>query len=280
MSIDVEATADPRAVLAVADAFLASEPVRHNLVATLLHRCAAAGGDGYFWLARRRRTIVGIAFQWPLGFTVALTPMPDDAVEAVVDSVVAEGAALAGVNGEAPTAARFAGCWTERTRCAARPVEGLRLYEVDTVVRPARAVAGRCRTASRSDADLLVAWTEAFADEVGESLTLPAAAMVDYRTAAGQLWLWECGAEPVAFLGLSAEVNGAVRVGPVYTPPGDRGHGYASALTADRSAQVRATGHRCLLYADLANPTSNGVYRAIGYRAVAETLRYEFDPRP
>ena len=30
------------------------------------------------------------------------------------------------------------------------------------------------------------------------------------------------------------------------------------------------------LYTDLGNPTSNAIYRAIGYEAVAELLRYRF----
>ena len=34
--------------------------------------------------------------------------------------------------------------------------------------------------------------------------------------------------------------------------------------------------HRFNLYTDLGNPTSNSVYRRIGYRAVAEGLRYRF----
>ena len=44
-----------------------------------------------------------------------------------------------------------------------------------------------------------------------------------------------------------------------------------------RSAAARADGLRCLLYADFANPTSNAIYRVIGYRPVAELVRYEFD---
>jgi predicted GNAT family acetyltransferase len=32
-----------------------------------------------------------------------------------------------------------------------------------------------------------------------------------------------------------------------------------------------------MLYTDLANPTSNSIYRRIGYRAVAEVLRYGFE---
>jgi predicted GNAT family acetyltransferase len=137
---------------------------------------------------------------------------------------------------------------------------------------------GRCRRASVADSEVLAAWMGAFAAEVGEPLSLPSRLVVEHRIAAGQLWIWEDGGRPVAFLGLTDPVSGAVRVGPVFTPPRMRGRGYASALVAERSAAVRATGDHCLLYADLTNPTSNGVYRALGYRAVAETLRYEFAP--
>jgi len=40
---------------------------------------------------------------------------------------------------------------------------------------------------------------------------------------------------------------------------------------------MRDAGFRCILYTDLANPTSNSIYRRIGYRAVAEGLRYRFE---
>ena len=36
-------------------------------------------------------------------------------------------------------------------------------------------------------------------------------------------------------------------------------------------------GLRPILFTDLSNPTSNAVYRRIGYQAVAEILRYRFD---
>ena len=35
-------------------------------------------------------------------------------------------------------------------------------------------------------------------------------------------------------------------------------------------------GLRCVLFTDLANPTSNAIYRRIGYEAVAEILGYDF----
>ena len=118
-------------------------------------------------------------------------------------------------------------------------------------------------------------WLQAFEAETGEPGG-DADAVTRRRIASQELWLHDDGG-PVAIAGLSIPAGGAVRVGPVYTPPERRGRGYASALVAQRSAAARAEGLRCLLYADLANPTSNGIYRAMGYRPVAELVRYEFD---
>lgn len=75
---------------------------------------------------------------------------------------------------------------------------------------------------------------------------------------------------------LSVPVAGVVRVQVVYMPPEHRAHGYASACVAELSSAALAGGARCILYTDLGNPTSNSIYRKIGYRAVAEALRYSF----
>jgi predicted GNAT family acetyltransferase len=42
------------------------------------------------------------------------------------------------------------------------------------------------------------------------------------------------------------------------------------------SERVLYAGLRCILYTDLGNPTSNSIYRSVGYQAVAEALRYRF----
>jgi predicted GNAT family acetyltransferase len=66
---------------------------------------------------------------------------------------------------------------------------------------------------------------------------------------------------------VSAPAAGVARVGPVYTPPGwrRRGYGAAVAATAARSG-LRSGVTEIVLYTDLANPTSNSIYRAIGFR--------------
>jgi uncharacterized protein len=64
----------------------------------------------------------------------------------------------------------------------------------------------------------------------------------------------------------------------VYTPPRHRGKGYATSLVAELTGRLLAAGHRrCMLVTDLANPTSNGIYRRIGYLPVCDSADYRFE---
>ena len=70
----------------------------------------------------------------------------------------------------------------------------------------------------------------------------------------------------------SLPAAGVTRVQHVYTPPERRGAGYATACVEHMSRELADRGLRCVLYTDLRNPTSNAIYRRIGYEAVAEVL--------
>jgi len=132
----VHATDDPARVLDRAGGFLASDPIRHNLIISLLHSRAAHPEAGRYWMVDIDGEIVGVALQSPTAFFATVTPMPRPGVRALVDDIVDKGIELPGVTGEAATAASFAGQWAERTRSAGRPEQGQRLYEVEEVVAP------------------------------------------------------------------------------------------------------------------------------------------------
>ena len=69
-----------------------------------------------------------------------------------------------------------------------------------------------------------------------------------------------------------------IRIGAVYTPPELRRRGYASALVAAVSQAELDRGRRwCFLFTDLANPTSNRIYQAIGYRPIRDVRMFRFD---
>ena len=225
-----------------------SEPVLHNLLLTILHARVAQGDPGRYWIAVEAEKVVGVVLQSPLNFRATLTPMKPQVVLAMVDAISERGVALAGVNGDAATTASFAGQWSERRKSAATPFMGMRLYELKEPGETPR-VEGELRQAAQTDRGLIIRWTRAFEDEIGESSEA-------------------VGRDPV---------QGVVRMAGVYTPPQKRSHGYAAACVHALSKHLRDQGHRCILYTDLANPTSNSIYKRIGYRAVAEALRYSFE---
>lgn len=267
-------TDDPRVVLHQAGRYLATEPVRHNLVLTLLEARVALPVPGRYVIVSRGDDVVGVAFQSPLDYPPTLTAMADDAVEAAVDILADAELALPGVFGEAATAARFAGQWTERTKSAASPTGGLRIYEV-VEVRPPAGVDGELRPATTDDRAQVLEWVQEFRAETGDGDDDEA--VLDRRLAAGGFWLWHDQGVVRSMAALTEPVGGVTRVFAVYTPRAGRGAGYAAAGVAELSRRAHDRGLRCMLYTDLGNPTSNSVYRRIGYRAVAEVLRYRFD---
>jgi len=90
------------------------------------------------------------------------------------------------------------------------------------------------------------------------------------RIDAGRVWLWEVAGEPVHLTGFNAPSFGVARVGPVYTPKEHRGRGFASAGVAEVSRRLLDEGARVCLFTDQANPTSNRIYQALGYRPVVD----------
>jgi uncharacterized protein len=275
MELKVLFSEDPAFVLARAGEFLSSEPVLHNLILTILHSRVAQAGPGRYWIAFQGEKAVGVVVQSPLEYPATLAPMEPQTVVAMVDAIAEAGVALPGVNGDAATAASFAGQWSERRKSAAAPFQGTRLYELLELGETPR-IEGQLRQAGPSDRSLLILWTRAFQEEIGESAH-DTELRVDRALAAGQLWLWDQNKETTSMAVAREPAQGVVRLSGVYTPPEKRKHGYAAACVHALSKHLRASGYRCMLYTDLANPTSNSIYRRIGYRAIAEALRYRFD---
>jgi hypothetical protein len=74
----------PEAVIEAAGGFLSSQPVVNNLILSLLSERMAYPQAGRYWVATDGRQPLGVVLQSPLDFPAAITPMPADAVAAVV----------------------------------------------------------------------------------------------------------------------------------------------------------------------------------------------------
>ena len=265
--------------------FLAAREAEHNLLLGLTGRLRADAnsyGDDepYFAVVEDRGRVVTAALRTPphqLVLAETDDPAGYVALAADVHAVFAE---LPGVSGPASAIGSFVSAWAALTGAGARRTMSQRIYEATEAVRP-EGVPGGMRQAGDEDRELLLDWLRAFMREAVPEEAEDATGFLERRAADpdARLVLWEDGA-PVSLAACGSATPHGIRIGPVYTPPELRGRGYASALTAELTRELLAAGRDfCFLYTDLANPTSNSIYRRIGYRPVTDAEMWRFDGR-
>ena len=203
------------------------------------------------------------------------------AADALADALAGE--ALPGVLAPPEVCGRFLARWHDLTGTTATLEVAERIFRLERVIPPSRPAPGSWRLAGPDDRSLVADWLVAFsAEALPEQAPIPNPLETADRWIAGTyrlLYLWEDGGRVVSLVGAGGETPNGIRIGPVYTPPEARNRGYASALTAAASADQLARGRRfCFLFTDLANPTSNKIYQAIGYEPVCDMDQYRFDP--
>ena len=167
--------------------------------------------------------------------------------------------------------------WVTRRPAAVTTAMSLRIYQLDQVQPPRSRASGSIRVIEAGDLDLLVEWMTAFERDthIGGETDVRAAAR--RRIDEQSVFIWEDGG-PVSMAASAGPTPNGIRVNLVYTPPGLRGRGYASACVAAVSQHLLDTGRSfCFLYTDLENPTSNRIYQNIGYRPVCDAAALDFE---
>ncbi len=200
---------------------------------------------------------------------------------ALAKDLAAKNWSIAGVLGPSADALAFATAWSAQTGAASRAGMRERVYELRQVAAPPQPP-GRMRPAEERDIGLLARWVYAFWKEaVPRETTSPqdAEGLAETKVEDGDFFVWDDNGA-VALAGKNRPTPHGYCIGPVYTPPEQRAHGYATALTAalsqlllDRGCQFTA------LFTDLANPTSNSIYQKIGYKPLCDFNEYIFEAK-
>lgn len=207
----------------------------------------------------------------PFALVVALGDR--EPLEALGRFVAQTDPTLPGVTGPAD-ASRIVAAATGRAITEEKP---MRLYVCRGVIPPARPPSGRGRLALVDEMDALVAFYEAFADDVKMPLS-PPRPTIERAIREARLFVWEDEGALVSMTQRTAPSGRCSRVNLVYTPPKHRGRGYASALVAQVTKVVldEAEGAFACLFTDLNNPTSNAIYQAVGYTPVSDFAEIRF----
>jgi predicted GNAT family acetyltransferase len=267
--------------LAAAHDFLAAREAAHGLllgIAATVANHPDVYRESRFWTVHEAERVVAAALRTPPhNLILSLVDEPRWLAALAADVLASD--ELPGVLGPTAAARVIADAWSARTGRAAVRVAQERIFRLDRVI-PPRPAPGRWREAAEGDRALLAAWWAAFhAEALPDAPSGDAAEAADrmLRRAGRVAYLWEDAGEVVALAGAAGPTPGGIRIGPVYTPPDRRGRGYASNLVAQVSQhQLDAGRSFCFLFTDLANPTSNHIYQAIGYAPVVDVDQYRF----
>ncbi|NQW16899.1 MAG: GNAT family N-acetyltransferase [Chloroflexi bacterium] len=272
----------PAEFLATVDPLLRRREAEHSLLLGIARGLATGeipqesytGDPGYYAVREDGRPRIAALRTPP--HKLLMTRASGAELDCLIDGIHCADGDNPGVQAESETAREFAERWCRKSRKISRAGMKMRIHELTEVIPPVRP-RGHFRAATDRDVPLLAEWLVAFAKDAGTKPHSSPSDVIATAIAYEQAYLWE-DREVVTMTLYGRATENGVSIRGVYTPPDRRNNGYASALVASVSQTMIDRGKRfCCLFTDLANPTSNHIYAAIGYRAVADVDDYWFD---
>ncbi|MDX2103757.1 MAG: GNAT family N-acetyltransferase [Alphaproteobacteria bacterium] len=187
---------------------------------------------------------------------------PARALHTLADEVADRRLVSTGAVLPAPEGGAFLNRLSQRVKLHPVDRQHQRLHRLDRLVPRAQSTPGAMRAAVMAEVALFQGWLDHFATEAGiERTPGHAETLIGLR----KLMVWQTD-RPVAIAAIVGGTRHSQRIGLVFTPPAERGHGYATALVAALSRQALARSRFVTLVTDLANPISNHIYARLGYR--------------
>lgn len=173
---------------------------------------------------------------------------------------------------------RFASKWECKTGVTHTLLMDQGVYRLNKVNETLEHSPGTWRYAEESDSPLIEKWYNLF--ESDADMPISSIEQVQKRVKMfledREIFLWVDQGEVVSMVKKSRPTKNGVTVGLVYTPKEKRKKGYARTLVAVISKELLKEFDFCVLYTDMMNPTSNKIYREIGYEKIADSVHLSF----
>lgn len=180
-----------------------------------------------------------------------------------------------GVIGEKELAIAFADFWKAQTGRSYFISFKQLVYQLDQVA-SIRLSKGQLRKATHDDLPIVAQWLVDFSNTALTAADPEEAKMIaQSKIESEMLYLWE-DEVLVSMAAVARPTRNGITVNYVYTPPEYRGRGYASSCVTELSRSMLKQYKFCCLFTDLTNPTSNHIYKDIGYYPITEFREVSF----
>ena len=217
---------------------------------------------------------------YPHNLLIAGESVRKEQVTFAVRRLSEEGFKFPGVTGEKQVAEMFAEEWKKVTGMETYISMQQGIYEL-TKLNPIPLTKGHLRHAVHADHLLVSKWMEEFSQYTVESPTTEECRkMAEEYIEQKSLYVWVNGDKVVSMVKKARPTKNGMVVTLVYTPEEYRGKGFASSSVYTLTKQLLEEYSFCSLYTDLKNPTSNSIYKKIGYKRVCESVMIQFGINP
>jgi len=189
---------------------------------------------------------------------------------------------LPGVLGFEEGADYFAKLWKEEKHVQAKLVMNERIYQLSSI-NEITLGDKEFGFATEEYKDLIIKWAKNFIEEALKDEENPEIInnYIDHirnDISNRKIYLLFHNDEPVCMARKAGKTPNGNLVNFVYTPPDLRRRGFATECVAKLSEKLleQKDNKFCFLFTDLSNPTSNSIYKKIGYRPIIDFHQYKF----
>lgn len=220
-------------------------------------------------------------FQWTPPYPINLIFVDETRLDALmdlfVDKMVEWDVGFQSIVSLKPWAYEVAAKWEMKTGRTHQLIMDQGVYRLDKVNEGLENSPGTWRYAEERDASLIEEWYNLFERDAG--MTLTSVERVQKQVAMfikeRELFLWEDHGKVVSMMKKSRPTKNGVTVSLVFTPKESRKKGYARTLVAAISKELLKDFTFCILYTDMMNPTSNKIYKEIGYEKIGDSVHLD-----
>lgn len=226
------------------------------------------------------------AIQTPPHNILIAHPFPEELIPQLIDYLKLKKLEIPGITAEVNLARCFSQSYTNKNDKCASVEMNQKIYDLTHVNEDLLGLEGKdFRKAHESELDLITNWMFEFCKEaVPRNETLQKSDFIseqkeNFRTAIKeeQFWLLTENKIPKTMARSSGGSANTRMISGVFTPREFRNNGYASICVANLSHRILKSGKKkCILFTDLSNPTSNNIYKNIGYKEVSESIMIKF----
>lgn len=211
---------------------------------------------------------------------LVVTQISNSYIPFFIDYLIESQISIPGVVGPNETSEEFARQWSKIAKKEMTLAMGQKIYQLEKVTKP-KNVVGKITNATEIDLSLVSEWLYDFTTEsiphqptTLEKMTV----LANAKILKNEVYLWKDQNDQTVSMNLVGRpTKNGISISGVFTPKKWRGYGFASAVVAYSSQAMLGAGKRfCVLYTDIANPTSNKIYQRLGYQEVASSADFIF----